>query len=437
MIRRLSLSVLALLALAGAAAPDPPPAPSVNAAALGRSLDAWAKPLVASGQLSGNLLIARRDRVLLERSWGMANVELGVPNTPDTRFCIASINKPMTVILAFQLMAEKQLGYRDSLAKWIPDFPNGDRITVEHLLRHRSGIPHRVTSDADESKPMTAAEVVELAKKAKLLFAPGDSSSYSSGGFSVLARVLELASGRSYADLIRERLFEPLGMTHSSHSDHTVILPGRAASYEPTIHGVRNAPLEDLSYLVGAGAVTSTARDLHKLMWADVSGKLGETARLSALRGSRVSWNGSTNGFRAFAEYDTVTGYSVIWTGNLHCGAVDMLHDAVAKLLAGETLAPAVLPRLSPVPVRAEVLRGYEGLYDVAGNPRLEVRAIENGLDVNTWTLVATSDTTFFSLRDYGTVSVQRGPDGRVSGFDWKVGGRSFPCPRVGDLPAK
>jgi len=437
--RRLPLLILSAL-LSAAAASGPAPGPAAQAAppeanALARSLDGWVQPFVASGQLSGNLLVARRDRVLFERSWGMADVGRGLPNTPDTRFCIASVNKPMTVILALQLIEEKKLGYKDSLAKWIPDFPSGDRITIEHLLRHRSGIPHRVTTDADETRPHTAADMVELAKKAALTQKPGERHEYSSGGFAVLARVLELASGRSYGDLIRERLFEPLGMTRSLHPDAKADTSGRAKSYVPEAGAVREAPVRDLSFLAGAGAVYSTPRDLHRLLWADVSGKLGEGARQSALRGSKVFWNGSTNGFRAFVDYDTTTGFAVVFTGNLHSGAVDRLRDAVQKLLAGETPALASLPPAAHVTVALAVLRGYEGRYDVAGNPRLEVRATPTGLDVDGWALVALSDTSFFSLRDYGTVSVVRGASGRVERFDWTLGGQTFPCPRVGDLP--
>jgi D-alanyl-D-alanine carboxypeptidase len=120
---------------------------------------------------------------------------------PETRFNIASVTKPMTVTLAIQLMAERALGYNDTLAQWIPDFPRGNEITIAHLLRHRSGIPHRVTTVAEEVRPMTAADVVKAAKRVPLEFPPGSQMSYSSGGFSVLARVLELAGGKDYATL--------------------------------------------------------------------------------------------------------------------------------------------------------------------------------------------------------------------------------------------
>jgi len=426
----LAAAIVLLHSAAMAAAPAPP-----DSARLGRALDAWARPLVAARQLSGNLLIAKGRGIVLERSWGAANFELGAPNRPDTRFCIASITKPMTVIMAVQMMSERKFGYTDSIARWFPDFPNGERITVEHLLRHRSGIPHRITTAADEAVPQTAASMVEFARRAKLDFTPGDSSQYSSGGFSVLSRILELAGGISYDELLQERICRPAGLTSTLHAGARDLVPQRATPYVPIQGGFENSPLQDLSFLVGAGSVISTARDLHRLMMAALEGRYGEAARLSSLRGTRLNWNGSTSGFRAFAEHDTTTGWSVVWTGNLHCGAVDQVRGAVQALLRGETPSPPVQPPARPAVVAEATLRGYQGLYNVAGNPRLAVRARNGGLDVNTWSLVPMSDSVFFSLRDYATVTVVPAAGGGVERFDWKIGKDSFPCPRVGDLP--
>ena len=142
--------------------------------ALGRAVDAWAKPLVDSGHLSGQLLVSRRGAVVLERSFGLADRELGVPVTPETRFNVASITKPMTTTLALQLLGEKRFGVNDSIAKWFPDFPRGREIRVLHLLRHRSGIRHELVPDSLATQPRTAAEMVEIAQRLPLDFAPGE-----------------------------------------------------------------------------------------------------------------------------------------------------------------------------------------------------------------------------------------------------------------------
>jgi len=134
---------------AQATAPVPTAAPP-SAAELKSRIDAYVQPFLEDGHLSGTLLVARGANVLYERSFGMADYEHGVANTPETRFGVASITKPMTAMIARQLMAEKKLSATDTLQKWIPGFPGGDRITIDHLLEHRAGIPHRVTADHEE-----------------------------------------------------------------------------------------------------------------------------------------------------------------------------------------------------------------------------------------------------------------------------------------------
>jgi CubicO group peptidase (beta-lactamase class C family) len=407
---------------------------------LEQAIDAFARPLVEAGHLSGQLLVSRDGRVLAERSWGLAQRELGVPITPETRINIASITKPMTMILALQLVEERKLALADTLGRWIPGFPAGDSITVEHLYRHRSGIPHRVTTEQDETVPMRPADLVAFARKAPLQFAPGTASSYSSAGYTVLTRVLELAAGRTYEQLLEERLFRPLGMTRTLHADARTLVEGRAASYVPGLHGIANAPLKDMSFLAGAGSLLSTARDLHVLLRAVLDGRLGAGARGSLVRGGRVAWNGSSNGFRAFADWDSASGLAIVFAGNVHTGAPDLVRQAIPRLVAGETVPPPALPDLAAAiagagPERTTALRAYEGVYQLGNGVRLEVRARDGVLAANEWILVPTPEGAFFSLRDYGTVTPVRAADGRVERFDWKVGADTWPAPRVADLP--
>jgi CubicO group peptidase (beta-lactamase class C family) len=424
--------VVALLAFPVHAAAAPR-----DRADLERRLDAWAKPMVEAGHLAGQLLVSERGTVVAERAWGESNRETHTPVTPDTRFNVASITKPMTVMIAQQLIQEHRLGYTDTLAKWLPAFPDAHRITVEHLLRHRTGIPHRVTDEAEETQPRTAADMVTLAARKPLRFAPGERYEYSSAGFSVLARVLELAGGRPYEALLEERLFGPLGMKRSAHVNGRTILDGRAASYVPTPAGFENAPLKDLSFLVGAGSVCSTARDLHTLLQAVVSGKLGEGPRLSWVRNGRLSWNGSTNGFRAFATWDSATGVAIVLTCNVHTGAADRVGEVVPRLLAGENPAPPAPPDAGArrVTVSAAELEAMEGTYALTTGPVLEVRAVDGRLRANEWDLVPVGRDAFFSLRDYGEVRIVRRADGSIERMDWTTAAGTMAAPRTGDLP--
>src|SRR5215471_4674222 len=164
-------------------------------------IDAYVKPLVSINQFSGVILASYKGKIIYEKAFGTAQAELGVPNRADTVFGIASVTKPMTMTITLRLIEEGKLGRQDKLSKWMPDFPKGEKITVEMLMLHRSGIPHRGTIPEEESLRYTSADMVAKAKQVTLDFQPGEREGYSSLGYSVLARVLELASGKSFEQL--------------------------------------------------------------------------------------------------------------------------------------------------------------------------------------------------------------------------------------------
>ena len=398
-------------------------APAWAATPASRAIDAYAKPLVDRGDLWGQLLVVRRGEVLVERSWGLANAELGVPVTPETRFNIASVTKPMTVVVALQLFEEKKLGREDRLSRWIPGFPMDDSITVRMLIEHRSGIPHFILPDTEMTQPRTAAEMVDRARRLPLDFAPGTQENYSSGGFEVLARVLELAGGRSYGELVEERIFRPLGMTHTSHPDGRTLLPGRASAYTPGVRGVEPARLADFSALVGAGSVWSTARDLRLFVDGILAGKLGEDIRRRWMRGGRLDFNGYTGGFKAWALVDSASGTEAFFLGNVASGAPDALKRSILKLAAGESVAPPTIPALRATPVTDAEERLWRGVYLLGASTPLRVSASRGALWVNDWVLLPAADGSFFSPRDYGTIRGVAGADGRLARLDWMQGG--------------
>ena len=150
-------------------------------------------------------------------------------------------------------------------------------------------------------------------------------------------------------------------MTRSRHADNRSILAGRAAAYVPGPRGVENAPLQDLSALVGAGSVWSTARDLHRFVEAIVSGRLGQGPRLSFVRQGRLDFNGRTGGFKAWALYDSVTRTEAIFAGNVATGAPDWLKRDILRLAAGEAAKPPVRPNLHATTAPCEAWRAPTG----------------------------------------------------------------------------
>jgi CubicO group peptidase (beta-lactamase class C family) len=399
-------------------------------------VDAYVHGLAAAGQLSGTLLVAEDGRVVYEKAFGMADYELGVPNTVATEQGIASVSKLLTAIVTLRLAEDGVLDLDDPMSDYIADFPRGDEITVDQLLRHRSGIPHRVLDDDDLGVPRSAADMVELARHRELLFAPGTQRSYSSAGYSVLARVLEKASGCPYAELLEREVLEPAGAVHTTVDDGWNPVPERSRDYLLGA-GPVPAPRVNLSFLVGAGSTFSTARDLYLVLRALDEGRLGSLPRSELLGDEgRLTWNGQTFGYRAFVDRWAEHDRTVVFAGNLQTGAVDLVRRDVPRILDGEEVAPPALPEGTPVRLDAGVTASLEGVYQFrAGEPdseeTLTFSASRDHAILGSWVLVPVSETRFISTTDYGSVEVVRGEGGAVEGLRWSKDDDSFFLPRV------
>ncbi len=387
------------------------------------AIEAYLAPLVTEDQISGAVLVAVGDDIVFEQAYGMANYEHEAENKIDTPHCIASISKGMTLVMGIRLMEQGKLPQGSTLEPWLPDFPRADRITVEDLMRHRAGLPHRVTEEQNEGVPRTAEDMVELAISKltddSFLCEPGATSNYSSLGYSVLARVLELASGKTYNQLLQEFVCTPAGMTNTIHIDNRTLLPGRAESYMPVSKGIRKAPLKDLSFLVGAGSVYSTAPDLLKFLTAIRKGSYGPSVKASMLDGNGIRQNGASNGFRGFADYIAKTKVSIAVTCNLTTGALDLLRNNLPRIAAGEAVSPPSAPHPEVVDIDPELLDRYEGVYEMRPGSTMLARVEGPDFIVGSYVLVPIGEDRFYSFQDYAEIQVKLSKEGEVEGLDW------------------
>ena len=382
-----------------------------NRAALGLLIDGWAENLVAANEISGTVLVARGDQILYHKAFGN-----GI--TTGTPFPVASLTKPLSIIMAMNLIDAGRFALDDRINRWVPEFPRSDSITVNILMSHRSGIPHRVTRPDDENSRRTATDMARLAALATPAFPVDSARLYSSAGYAVLARVMELASGTSYARLLDSMVLTPAGAVHSQ--DATKGIPRNAPNsmvYGPA--GYAPPPAKDFSFLVGGGSVYSTPADFFQIMRRLVAGGYGEAARqrLSAQNGD-LSWNGVTNGYRAFADYRAASDITVIFTGNKFTGATDLIRRDLPRLANGEVVAPPTVPQVRPYPLSADLQRRYAGSYMI-GSPTPMTFTSPTFAMVGSYPVIPTSDTTFYSPQDYLTVRVETDLAGQVAALLW------------------
>jgi len=174
----------------------PAPAPQ-----LGAHVDAYLQPYIALDLFQGAVLIAHGDKVLLEKGYGDANVELHVRNTPANVFRIASLTKPFTEVLLGRLVEQEKLALDAPLSRYLPDFPQGDSITIDMLRLHSAGIPsmNSIPYDEEASAPNTLDSLVRRIARTPLDFPPGSRRRYSEA---TLHRIPFLRAGGETGDRI-------------------------------------------------------------------------------------------------------------------------------------------------------------------------------------------------------------------------------------------
>lgn len=237
---------------------------------LGRRIDQIMQSRSAGGEFNGSVLVARRERIVYERGFGLANLEWNIPNDVQTKFEIGSITKQFTALLILQFVNEGKIRLEEHLSDYLPYYrkETGNRMTISELLSHTSGIPSFTDYPGFLDGPAsrthhTVREFVQEYCSGDLRFEPGTKFEYSNSGYFLLGAVLEQISGVSYEQLLNDRIFQPLGMKDSGYTHSETVIAHRASGYEHFPSGLQNARYYDMSVPFAAGALYSTVEDLY------------------------------------------------------------------------------------------------------------------------------------------------------------------------------
>ena len=357
--------------------PAEPPAPLAQAPLSEDVVRREAERLVAGlcrdDVFSGAVLIARGEEVVYEHACGLANKDFRVPNTTGTRFNLASMNKMFTAVAIAQLVEAGRLSVEDPLSRYLPEFPSAQaasRLRIEHLLTHTGGLPSFLSTEwdaASRTRFRTIDDYLPLVAGKPLGFDPASRVAYSNTGFLVLGKVIEVVTGQSYFDYVRERIFRPAGMEASCYCDLDEVNEGLAVGYHRRItdDGVRftNNLYENVIRGGPAGGGFSTTRDLLRFAGALWDGTLvtPATARLLTTPKPQVHPDLSAYGYgfiarrggRSFGHNGGFTGVSVEMEGFRDRG-----YTAIVLANYGDIGGP-VMERLRAILLRTPELPGF------------------------------------------------------------------------------
>ena len=339
------------------------------------AVDAFVRGEMTRQQVPGvSVAVVKAGQVLLAKGYGLANIEHQVPVTPATIFQSGSVGKQFTAALVLLLVEEGKIRLDDSIRTYLPNAPAvWAPITIRHLLTHSSGIPDYTAGTVDYRRDYTEDELAMLAYGLTLEFPAGARYNYSNTGYVLLGIVIHKASGSFYGDLLRERIFEPAGMTTARVISEADIVPNRAAGYRLVDGTVKNqawvAPRLNttadgslylsLSDFIAWDQVLRTRSLLAPQSWAQIfepmklsSGNpypYGFGWQVDTIAGqTRVRHGGSWQGFKAHIVRYTGDDVTVLVLANLAQADPERFADGVAAIVN-----PAfVEPDLTPVPDR-------------------------------------------------------------------------------------
>ena len=264
-------SLLAFTAIGAAQVPQwypLPPESSRHGAAIVRARAAVAELIQAKRIPGFSIAVACDGLVVWSEGFGMANVELGSPVTPLTRFRIGSVSKVLTAAAVARLVEEGKLELDAPVQRYVPDFPvKRWPITTRQLAGHTAGIRHY---NQDFSGPLkgaphfrSVAQGLTLFQNDPLLFEPGTGYAYSSYGWNLVSAVVEGASQEEFLRYLYRSVLEPLGLRHTGADHNLAIVPHRSAFYMRDGNGtLLNAAYSDSSYKWAGGGLLSNAEDL-------------------------------------------------------------------------------------------------------------------------------------------------------------------------------
>lgn len=211
-----------------------------------KQLDIFIRKQVAADEFSGCVLVAQDGEPIFRKAYGFASKRFSVPNRIDTKFNLGSCNKIFTKIAILQLAEQSKLSFEDYISKHLPSYPSdvADKVTINHLLSHTSGMGHYWNErfEASKHKLRTVDDFLSLFINDPLSFEPGKKVEYSNAGYVVLGKIIEAVSGQDYYDYVREHIYKLAGMNDSDHYEMDMPTPNLAMGY--TKMDEKDHPLE-------------------------------------------------------------------------------------------------------------------------------------------------------------------------------------------------
>ncbi len=342
-------------------------------------MDSYFDALEKNERFMGNVALSQNGKLVYTRSVGYSDLAKQTKADASTRYRIGSISKTFTAVLVMKAVEENKLTLDQTIAEYFPKIKNAEKITIKHLLSHRSGIPN--FTDADDYftwnvNPITEAAMIAKFVKSGSDFEPDSKADYSNSNYMVLTYILEKIYKQSYAALLKKYITQPLGLTNTYLGGKINTAKGEALSYQLSQNKLPSVET-DISVTIGAGGIVSTAADLTQFSDGLFGGKLLKPQSLAQMKTLRDAYGyglvpipfyshqgfghtGAIDGFTSvFAHFDQGNlSYALTSNGTLFNN--NNISIAVLSACYG---VPYEIPEFKEIAADEADLSRYPGLY--------------------------------------------------------------------------
>ncbi len=353
-----------------------------------------------NGKFNGSVAISKDNKVVYKRALGFRDIDGNLKADTDTKYGVGSISKTFTSVLTFMAIEQNLLSLDTPLNRFYPNIKNADRITVSHLLGHRSGIFNYTNSPGYffyYTGPKTKEEMVVLLERGGTVFEPNEKAEYSNSNYLLLTYILEDVFKMPFAELLEQKIAKPLGLKRTYLGTKADMARNESYSYVYTAYEgkefFKKEPETHVSVPMGAGGVGSTPSDL--VLFADglFSGKLISAASLEKMKTITDNYgmglfraikqngvvgyghDGGIDGFMSFFLHFPDKGISVAGISNGTSYSLREISETVYSSALGNDYN---LPDFSSAVLRIEELDKYMGNYVSDAIP-IKIAVTKNG----------------------------------------------------------
>lgn len=399
-------------------------------------------------KFNGSALIKMNNKIIFKKSYGLSDVTSKNKINDESVFRIGSLTKTFTSAIVLKLIENNQLSLQDKLNQFFPNYPNGDKITIEHLLTHTSGI-YEILDNPEFYKnnletKTNSYNLLSYFIEKPLSFEPGTKFMYSNSGYILLGLIIEKITGSTYGEILEKWIFKPFNMKNSGYDFVKLSNENKAIGYSHLSKlKSTKAVLWDSSYLYSSGSIFSTINDLNK--WQLVLSKnkfLNKSTINNAYQPFTkeygygwfvdtfydkkvISHGGNVDGFTSYFVQVPENKITIILLNNITNTKLETIGNTIISILLNK-------PYNTPRPAKAMLLdeltlQKLTGTYDVSSNYQVQVLREEKHLfykvnDDAKIEIYARNENTFFMKDDDTEIIFVKDDDGNTTKIIIKQG---------------